>query len=132
MPGSRQPTAIYRRSSFRGWAPWWSASASSRRSLNRFRQPSSLARRDPASPRTRAATPGADRRSWTPEPAASCAPPVSANQLIELEVHSLRFTILSVLNEEHHEKRHDRGASVDDELPGVREVKERTCGGPDG
>src|SRR5688500_11443497 len=40
-----------------------------------------------------------------------------AQQLVELEVNGLRIAVLRVLDEEHHEERHDRGAGVDHQLP---------------
>src|SRR3954453_19447258 len=53
-----------------------------------------------------------------------------ANQLIELELGDLRVAVLSVLDEEHHEERHDRRARVDRELPGVGVVKQWSREGP--
>ena len=48
-----------------------------------------------------------------------------ANQLVELEVYSFSIAVLRVLDQEHHEKRDDRGAGVDDELPGIAEAEYR-------
>jgi hypothetical protein len=45
-------------------------------------------------------------------------------------VKGLGVTVLRVLNEEDHKKRNDRGASINDELPGVRKMKERPAYGP--
>lgn len=52
------------------------------------------------------------------------------NKFIELEIDRLRVAILGVLNEKHHEKSDDGGPSVDDELPGVGILKDRTSRGP--
>jgi len=40
------------------------------------------------------------------------------------------ITVLSILEEEHHEKRCYRGAGVDDKLPRIREVEEDTSQPP--
>src|SRR5262245_42510519 len=47
-----------------------------------------------------------------------------ANELVELEVDGDGVAVLRVLDQEHHEERDDRRAGVDDELPGVREMKD--------
>ncbi len=49
-----------------------------------------------------------------------------SNQLVELELSDLRVAILSILNDEHHQKGHDGRSGVDDQLPGVRESEDRT------
>jgi hypothetical protein len=46
-----------------------------------------------------------------------------ADQLVQLEVHRFRIPVLRVLDEEHHQKRDDRGPGVDHQLP-VRAVAE--------
>ena len=52
------------------------------------------------------------------------------DQLVELELNRLRVAVLGVLDEEHHQKGDDGRAGVDDELPGVAEVKQRPGDGP--
>ena len=54
-----------------------------------------------------------------------------ANELIELDLESLGITVLSALNQEHHEKRDDGRARVDHELPRVRVMEETSGRGPD-
>jgi len=46
-------------------------------------------------------------------------------------VHRLRVAVLSVLNQKHHQEGNDRGSGVDDQLPGVGEMKRRPGDGPD-
>ena len=55
---------------------------------------------------------------------------VGANEFVELKVKSLGVSVLSVLNQEDHKKSDDRGASIDDELPGVGEVEYGPAGCP--
>jgi hypothetical protein len=43
---------------------------------------------------------------------------MSGNQLIELQVNRERLLVLRSLNQKHHQERDDRGAGVDDQLPG--------------
>src|SRR6266404_9778479 len=38
-------------------------------------------------------------------------------------MHGLGIAILGVLNKKHHQERHDCGAGIDDELPGVGKMK---------
>ena len=53
------------------------------------------------------------------------------HDLVELELNRQCVpTVLGVLNEEDHQKRDDRGAGIDDELPRVGVVKDRSGGGP--
>src|SRR5882672_2713857 len=40
-------------------------------------------------------------------------------------MHCMSVSVLGVLNEKHHQECHDRGPGVDNELPRVREVKDR-------
>ena len=40
------------------------------------------------------------------------------------------FAILGVLDDEDHQKRHDRGARIDDEVPSIRPAKKRAGDGP--
>jgi hypothetical protein len=56
---------------------------------------------------------------------------VGANELVEFEMHGVGIAVLRVLDEEHHEKSHDGSSGIDDELPRVREVKERPRRGPE-
>jgi hypothetical protein len=55
---------------------------------------------------------------------------VRSDQLVELQVESVRISVLGVLDEEHHEERHDGRSRVDHELPRVREVEERARDAP--
>ena len=50
--------------------------------------------------------------------------PVDPDQLVELELEGLRVAILGALDDEDHQKRHDCGARIDDELPGIGPAKE--------
>src|ERR1041385_7390869 len=52
------------------------------------------------------------------------------DDLIELDVQRLGVARLRVLDEEHHEERHDGGPRVDHELPGVAEPEEGARDGP--
>ena len=45
------------------------------------------------------------------------------DQLGQLELHREGVAILSVLNQEHHQECDDRGARVDDQLPGIAEIE---------
>ncbi len=51
----------------------------------------------------------------------------SSSSVVELELHSRGVTVLGVLNEKHHEKGEYRRRRVDDQLPGIAEMKN----GPD-
>jgi hypothetical protein len=42
-------------------------------------------------------------------------------------VNGVRVTILRILNEKHHQERKNRGASVNDQLPSIRELEVRSC-----
>jgi len=53
------------------------------------------------------------------------------DQLGQLELYRHRVAILSVLNQEHHQERHDRGRGVDHELPGVAVSEQRPGQCPD-
>jgi len=55
---------------------------------------------------------------------------VWADQFVQLQVQGFGITILRVLNEEYDKERDDCGACINDELPGVREVKERPARSP--
>ncbi len=48
-----------------------------------------------------------------------------SDEFIEFDVHRFRVFVLGVLNQEHHEKRNDGGAGVDNELPRIAESKQR-------
>src|SRR5262245_10625999 len=54
----------------------------------------------------------------------------ASNQFIELEMNRSRIAILSVLNQEHHQESNDRGARIDDQLPGVGEAEDGPRNGP--
>src|SRR5262245_5232016 len=55
----------------------------------------------------------------------------SAEKFVEFQVKRFGIAVLSVLNDENHQKGDDRRARVDDELPGVREVENRAEYCPD-
>src|SRR3979409_1349548 len=55
----------------------------------------------------------------------------NANKFIELHLDRSGVTILRILNQENHQKRNDSCSSVDDKLPCVREMEERTRDCPD-
>jgi len=50
-----------------------------------------------------------------------------ADELVELDLQGARFTVLRVLNDEHHEEGDDRRSGVDGELPVIGESEERAC-----
>src|SRR5262245_3896864 len=54
----------------------------------------------------------------------------SNEKLIELGVNRLAVAVLGVLDEEDHEECDDGGGSVDYELPGIGEVKDRSADTP--
>ena len=47
----------------------------------------------------------------------------STDDLVELQMHRFGVAVLGVLDEKDHQKRNNRGASINDELPGVGEMK---------
>ena len=53
------------------------------------------------------------------------------DQLIQLQVDRPRIAVLRVLDQEHHQERHDRRAGIDDELPRVAEAEHGTADPPD-
>ena len=59
-----------------------------------------------------------------------CAGTWGADQLVQLEMKSLRIPVLSVLDQKNDQKCHDGRSGIDDELPGVRKMKERTARRP--
>jgi len=54
-----------------------------------------------------------------------------ADQLVQFEMHCFGVAVLCVLNQKHHQKRNDCRGGVDDQLPGVREMKRRPGNDPD-
>src|SRR5215470_5347134 len=44
-------------------------------------------------------------------------------ELIQLQVQRPGIAVLGTLDQKHHEKRHDRGPGINDQLPGIRVVK---------
>ena len=52
--------------------------------------------------------------------------------LVEFQINGFRVTVLRVLDEEYHEEGDDGCASIDNELPGVREVRCRAGQPPNG
>jgi hypothetical protein len=46
-----------------------------------------------------------------------------SDQFIELRLNGSSIPVLRVLNDEHHQKRNNRRACVDNQLPSVREMK---------
>jgi hypothetical protein len=53
-----------------------------------------------------------------------------ADEFVEFEMDRFGIAILHVLDEENHQEGDNRGAGIDDELPGVGEVKKRAGDGP--
>jgi len=53
------------------------------------------------------------------------------DELVELEINCAGITILRVLDEEDHQKGHDGGARIDDELPAIGVVEDGAEDGPD-
>ena len=53
------------------------------------------------------------------------------DQFIELEMERRAVAVLCILDEKHHQKSNNGGSCVDDQLPGVRVVKQRTSDRPD-
>src|SRR5436190_7977413 len=54
------------------------------------------------------------------------------DDLVQLEVNGERVLVLGALNQKHHQERDDGRSSVDDQLPGVREMKDRPQNRPPG
>jgi hypothetical protein len=54
-----------------------------------------------------------------------------ANEFVQLHLNRGRVTVLRILDQEHHQKRHDGRSGVDNKLPCVRETEERTGYCPD-
>src|SRR5262249_50044548 len=54
----------------------------------------------------------------------------AANQFIQLSLQCTSIPVLSVLNDKNHQKCHDSGSSIDNELPRIRVVEDRTCETP--
>lgn len=52
------------------------------------------------------------------------------DELIEFQLGCLGIAVLRVLNKEDHEKSDNGRASINDELPGIRKMEDRTGGGP--
>ena len=50
---------------------------------------------------------------------------------IPISTDSLQQLFLGILNQKNHQKRDDRRACVDDQLPGIAEVEYRACDAPD-
>src|SRR3984957_4767525 len=53
------------------------------------------------------------------------------DQLVQFQVNCPRIAVLRVLDEKHHQKGDNRCASIDDQLPGIRIVKDGTADRPD-
>ena len=51
-------------------------------------------------------------------------------ELIEFHLYGTTISVLRVLNQKHHEEGDDRGAGIDDELPGIAKVKQRSGNTP--
>jgi hypothetical protein len=50
--------------------------------------------------------------------------PHDSQQFVELEVNGFGVTVLSVLDEKHHQERNDGRSGIDHELPGIGVVKQ--------
>lgn len=48
-----------------------------------------------------------------------------SEQFIQLQMDDAAILVLALLDQKHHQERHDRGSRIYDELPSVRIVKER-------
>ena len=57
---------------------------------------------------------------------------VRPDQFVQLELQCLGVAVLGILDEEHHQKGDDGGGSIDYELPGITESKERASHCPAG
>ena len=53
-----------------------------------------------------------------------------ADQFVELGLHGRAVAVLRVLDQEHHQEGDDRGAGVDDQLPGVAKAEDRPASPP--
>ena len=53
-----------------------------------------------------------------------------ADQFIELDLDRGAVAVLGVLNQEHHQECHNRGARIDDKLPSIGIAEQRPCNGP--
>jgi len=54
------------------------------------------------------------------------------NNFVELKLDGEGVLVLSALDEKDHQEGNDSRSGVDDELPGVGEIKERPCNQPGG
>src|SRR5262249_45602349 len=53
-----------------------------------------------------------------------------ANQFIQLSLQCTSIPVLNVMNDKNHHKYHNSGSRIDNELPRIRKVEERTCETP--
>ncbi len=54
----------------------------------------------------------------------------SPDKLVKLDLYGLGFDVLSVLNQEDHQKGNDRCRRIDRQLPGVAVIEKRSCRDP--
>src|SRR5206468_3356912 len=54
-----------------------------------------------------------------------------SDEFVQLQMHCLSVAVLRVLNQKDHQKRDDCRGGVDDQLPGIGEMKHRTGQEPD-
>lgn len=50
---------------------------------------------------------------------------IDPDQLVEFEMQRCTIVVLRVLDKKHHQERDDRGARIDDQLPGIGKLKNR-------
>jgi hypothetical protein len=56
---------------------------------------------------------------------------IDPDQLVEFEMQRCTIVVLRVLDKKHHQERDDRGARIDDQLPGIGKLKNRPGHRPD-
>ena len=69
------------------------------------------------------------RELFDPNKRIMCA--ADSDQLIKLDLDGSSIAVLGILNQKHHKKGDDGSAGIDDKLPSVRELKERSARRPD-
>lgn len=52
------------------------------------------------------------------------------HQCVQFNIHRQVIPVLRVLNNEHHQKRNNRGAGINDQLPSIRKFQQGTANSP--
>src|SRR5580693_1058333 len=53
------------------------------------------------------------------------------DQFVQFQMYGPGIAILRILNQEHHQECNDRGTGINDQLPGIGVMEDRTCESPD-